>query len=608
MGVPSLFKYLCRLVPNFTRRARWNDDFDFSQPNPNGREYDNLYIDLNGLIHGSLDYTTIEQTIESLNQKILELVSIVRPRSLLFISIDGVCPVAKMVQQRKRRFTPDNEDGNKITPGTDFMEKISTGVESFILSQMNNVGLDYFRRIKTIVSGVHSPGEGEHKIIEFIRSQKRVTESHVICGEDADLLLLSLTLHTDNIFILRKFTPPTKQYSRPKKNGHGHAKVAKDKSAKSEKPQKSDVQLFDFVNITLLSNKLVSMSAEMGKEINRTQLENDFVFLMSLAGNDFVPNVPGVDVYSGSFKMALTCYFKLSSGGVFLTKNDDINFPAFKEFLEKLRENEEMMVKTMVRTRTTTCPGVTGYVTKDTNKLVRIGEANWRSRYEKVLFQSNEEYMKRGVKEYIKGIVWVYLYYTGHPISWEFGYRPFYAPTLTMLNTYFEVDIKEVITPTPPLSPLVQLVLVLPPKSSRFLPLPLQTIFEEDWFSEISPKKPTIDLNGECVGYKGIPLVNFPSIERAKEYVNARISSLTPLEKARDRVLDDILFVFNGIPNFGNVLEKKEIDFTHHGVSGQLMSTRYGFDAFYFNVQNSVMKELQNKLVFGYFFKCSNSL
>lgn len=116
------------------------------------------------------------------------LVNVVRPRSLLFLAIDGVAPRAKMNQQRSRRFRsaqeareakevqdqvrssyisqgkkppPDKEpwDSNVITPGTDFMAALSEYVKYWIRCRVSEGGA-YWRTIKVVFSDAFIPGEG----------------------------------------------------------------------------------------------------------------------------------------------------------------------------------------------------------------------------------------------------------------------------------------------------------------------------------------------------------------------------------------------------------------------------------------------------------------
>ena len=81
--------------------------------------------------------------------------------------IDGVAPRAKMNQQRERRykshFFKELEtgksvlwDSNKITPGTEFMNDLPYKLRDLLPEYIH-------------VSGPDEPGEGEHKIFEYIR-------------------------------------------------------------------------------------------------------------------------------------------------------------------------------------------------------------------------------------------------------------------------------------------------------------------------------------------------------------------------------------------------------------------------------------------------------
>jgi 5'-3' exoribonuclease 2 len=165
------------------------------------------------------------------------LMSQVRPKKVLFMAIDGVAPRAKMNQQRARRFcsakeaeehaaveqqvralmmsqgqTPPPEKGarwdhNVITPGTAFMEKLACFLQRFAEARVKSDPA--WKGLQVVLSDATVPGEGEHKLIEFIRRQRAqpdydATTSHCICGQDADLMMLGLALHELRVTVLRE--------------------------------------------------------------------------------------------------------------------------------------------------------------------------------------------------------------------------------------------------------------------------------------------------------------------------------------------------------------------------------------------------------------------
>ena len=130
---------------------------------------------------------------------ISRLISIVKPKNILYIAIDGVAPRAKMNQQRSRRFRAAYEaetlrnkekqlieewthkgltvpklkeafDSNIITPGTEFMAILSKCLKEYII---NRLKFDTrWKHLTVFYNDANVPGEGEHKILDFIKSQR----------------------------------------------------------------------------------------------------------------------------------------------------------------------------------------------------------------------------------------------------------------------------------------------------------------------------------------------------------------------------------------------------------------------------------------------------
>jgi hypothetical protein len=128
-----------------------------------------------------------------------------------------------MNQQRARRFKtkkaaleaaeaaakrgeppPETEpfDSNCITPGTEFMDRLTAHLRFFIRKKIAED--PEWQRPVVILSGPDVPGEGEHKIMQYIREHGSPTDSYCIYGLDADLIMLGMVLPVDQVMIARE--------------------------------------------------------------------------------------------------------------------------------------------------------------------------------------------------------------------------------------------------------------------------------------------------------------------------------------------------------------------------------------------------------------------
>lgn len=355
MGISRFYRWISERYPQINEEIS-----DGITPS-----FDNLYLDVNGIAHNSVNSNEMRTPNNGINlsekgspeiwaaifRYINKLVYIAKPKKLLYIAVDGVAPRAKMNQQRSRRFRSarDSEllktlekrnsidttknnvfDSNCITPGTTFMHELRIQLEFFINYQIHNDPL--WKNLEVILSGADVPGEGEHKIMDFIRcikSQKDYDNNttHCLYGLDADLIMLSLASHEPHFSLLReeiKFSSSKNSENRTictkEKFQFLHISILRDYIINDLDPRNLGNEelnsCFGYKNGLNISSQAQSNVWDRIL-IDNERLIDDFIILGFIVGNDFLPHIPFHTVDQGlariisSYKKYLAHFFLL---------------------------------------------------------------------------------------------------------------------------------------------------------------------------------------------------------------------------------------------------------------------------------------------------------
>ncbi|WVQ81858.1 hypothetical protein IAT38_003985 [Cryptococcus sp. DSM 104549] len=320
--------------------------------------FDNLYLDMNGIVHNCSHppssendphfRITEEQMILAIFAYIDHLFTKIKPQKVFFMAIDGVAPRAKMNQQRSRRFRtardareqreaaekkgeklPDEKafDSNCITPGTPFMARLSAHLKYYVRKRISE-DADW-KGVKVILSGHDVPGEGEHKIQEFIRLSKAQPDynpntRHCLYGLDADLMMLGLLSHDPHFCLLREEVTFGRK---PKKNTG------------------LEGTNFFLLHLSLMREYLdlefSSLATQLPFKYDVERIIDDFILMAIFVGNDFLPHLPDLHINEGALEKIWGIYKEmLPTAGGYLNEHGTISLPRLQVMLDKLAQFE----------------------------------------------------------------------------------------------------------------------------------------------------------------------------------------------------------------------------------------------------------------------------
>ena len=411
MGIPRYFSYIIKNHSNIIRNLRFHRQIAKT-------EFDRLYIDSNSIIYDIVRILESEnemgdeeefesRVIESVIGRIREYIALIRPSKLAYIAFDGVAPLAKMDQQRSRRFksaflakinfnnpaspfTPVENpvrkwDTAQITPGTPFMKKLSKRVREAFETPIEGVET-------VIVSASDERGEGEHKMFQHLCDNVDIDETIAVYGLDSDLIMLSV-LHVfrcKSIHIFREAPEFNK------------------KLLPAELHFETNEPLF-------IDAKQLAISILKEMNSKHTQDIKDYVFMCFFLGNDFIPAIVCLNIRSSGIELMLDVYRRTIANhpNRNLIKNWEIDWADVHIFISELAKYEEELLIHEYKRRNEAAARLMKEPS-DEKKFERIG----------LIYRSEEKYinvLEKGWKErnvvcnverYVLMIEWIKRYYS----------------------------------------------------------------------------------------------------------------------------------------------------------------------------------------------------
>ena len=545
MGIPSYFAHVLKKYPHVIKRLTELHSIH------------NLYLDCNGMIYDvvrQLQYKPEAKAayeaelLQRICDSIDACIAIIRPSNCVFVAFDGVAPVAKLNQQRERRYKswylgemeaqrrkakgPNNgnngnkgnkDNGNKgnkdkgnnkdapkpawntsaITPGTNFMCALHAKLaqhynpNTTATATATTATATATTTPKIIVSSSNEPGEGEHKIFEYIRehASEHADKTSVIYGLDADLIMLCMShLHISRNIYLYRETPAFA----------GSVHVALDEKEKyyMDIPEFADATGTQVpVNPPRATGTQVSAVDPMGVW-GASVAPQDYIFMCFMLGNDFMPHFPALNIRTTGIATLMDAYRATFGPGETIIQLHEatsashwtIHWPNYRRFVAHLAAQELTLIRKEHATRDRQARHLRDsdmeddvmhdvlmlpMTQRDVERQINPFEPGWERRYYAALCDIHDDKAIVSLcRNYLEGMEWTFRYYTTGCVDWKWTYANHYPPLLADLAKYMS-DIPETqmnafsflsVKPKEPIRDVVQLCYVLPRASHALLP------------------------------------------------------------------------------------------------------------------------------------------
>lgn len=528
MGIPRFFYYCFQNFQSSVHLISNSQNIDIPKS-----EF--IHFDLNAIIHpvcqsifayGSSSTDSLlhkKKTVRVTQERIKEAynkvcqtiemyVNIVKPSKGIYIAIDGVAGMSKCTQQRQRRFRNTNDkdpnafDSNCISTGTVFMDKLSKHIDAFIKQKLNSGD---WKDLEIIFSNEKIVGEGEHKILDHIRLNTELTSTVVSPDADLFMLLLGNVDYKTNrkLYVMRE---------------NIYTNV--------------DCKYF-IVDILELSKLIIDKISCNQDE----QIIKDFIFYCFFLGNDFLPNVPCIDLSNKGLDLLFTAYSNILKEGLLINyKTNEINKKSFINMLRIIEGEEEKMLSIKFKTnKSSTDPYLAKCLLDQDGDMIDM-DLYRKLYYKHKLDKTENETVEQLCEDYLVGMEFVLKYYLDSIPSYSWSYKHHYAPFSGDLAKYIEQKYKPAeFKKDKPMSALLQLMCILPPSSKSLLPSCVQSYYDvanekDNPIYKYVNSKVDVDYDFKTHEWEGVLKLPFIDKNKFVEVFNKEYGKFTDIEKSRN--------------------------------------------------------------------------
>lgn len=220
-------------------------------------------------------------------------------------------------------------------------------------------------------------------------------------------------------------------------------------------------------------------------KFNIDGIVNDWVLILMLFGNDYIPNLPNFELKFGTLSIVIDSYKEaLPQLNGYINENGCLDIEHFNQFVDVLKlkdfglfrrilEPSSGLGKQMSSMSLDDSPPTTGQRVSNLNDFFE-----YRSDfYEQNFGNMNSAELEHISNNYVKTLQWILFYYYRGSCSWTYHYPYFVAPFVTDFDCtngeafVFEVD--------KPAKPFDHLMAILPKPSYNLLPKCFQDYVRE---------------------------------------------------------------------------------------------------------------------------------